>query len=303
MSTTPYKHIELKDNTVSFMDGDQRLSFERATLPQAFLEWVKEGRRSMFDLLEGNGGKAGFFGSHLPVMVTCSRGNPVPFNTGNKGVGLVPVAGRINDYCAEYQRVFEDYAHRPWEESLAGRLECVRGFINSEDVADNALVTLEIFENNTFRNLCDYPVATLHYAGEGPVYMSYQINAVVEVAQPEHPAYNFAFLSRQLFEYDDFHITQTQFPYAYIFHPIEVKDKTPFPRRLGVGRETPREWNEMMLVWDDDVLEQLVRAPAMIQKMIIKFTEEYAREHGHNTVSLPIFNAVRTRYMKGGGQD
>ena len=54
---------------------------------------------------------------------------------------------------------------------------------------------------------------------------------VVEILSPEHPAYRFAFLNRRLFEYDRFHITQTRFPYAYRFHPVGVRDKTPFARR------------------------------------------------------------------------
>ena len=55
---------------------------------------------------------------------------------------------------------------------------------------------------------------------------------------------------------------------------------------------------EMELVWDAEVLEQLINAPTFIQKFIIKTTEEYARQHGHANVNLPMFNAVRSRYMK-----
>jgi hypothetical protein len=62
------------------------------------------------------------------------------------------------------------------------------------------------------------------------VYRSFQIDAVVEILTPEHPVYRFAFWSRRLFEHDPFHITQTRFPYAYLFHPSEVRDKTPFAR-------------------------------------------------------------------------
>ncbi len=72
--------------------------------------------------------------------------------------------------------------------------------------------------------------------GRGPAdffaaHRSFQIDAVVEVLPPEHPVYRFAFWSRRLFEQDPFHITQTRFPYAYLFHPSEVRDKTPFARR------------------------------------------------------------------------
>ena len=57
--------------------------------------------------------------------------------------------------------------------------------------------------------------------------------AYPRVVPPEHPAYRFAYLGRRLFEYDRFHLTQTQFPYAYLFHPVEVRDKTPYPRQHG----------------------------------------------------------------------
>lgn len=299
MNSLRYKQITVRDEALSFEQNGEPLTFQRARLPKEFLDWVIEGRHAMYDLLEGNKPKATFFSSHLPVMVTYSRNNPIPFNTSNKGVGLLPLPHRLDGYCEQYQQTFENVAHEPWEKNLSRRLECVRNFTGSADVSDEALVTLEIFEQQSFANLCDYPVATLHYAGDGPVYRSFQINAVVQIAEPEHPVYNFAYLSRQLFEYDDFHITQTQFPYAYIFYPVEVRDKTPFPRRIGLGDQPkPREWAEMTMIWDKDVLEQLIRAPSVIQKFIVKVTEEYARTHGHVEVNLPMFNAVRTRYMK-----
>lgn len=300
MTEAGYKQIDIQENQLSFEADGKTHTFSRTRLPKEFKDWMIDGRRAMYEMLEGNEGHAGFFGTHLPVVVTHSRHDPMPFNTGNKGVGLIPVPEKIDDYCKRYQETFETYAHQPWEESLKGRLDCVREFINGDAVSDEVLITLEIFERTTFANLCDYPVATLHFTGEGPVYKSYQINAVVQVVNEEHPIYQFAFLSRQLFEYDTFHITQTQFPYAYVFYPVEVSNKTPFPRREGLeGFQIPKEWSHMDLNWDKDVLEQLIRAPAMIQQYIIKVTEEYARTNGHSTVNLPMFNAIRSRYMGG----
>ena len=113
----------------------------------------------------------------------------------------------------------------------ASYLEAVRRFLDGGHISNEALVTLEIFEKQTFANLNDFPIATLHFTGTGPVYRSFQVNAVVEILTPEHPAYRFAFLSRRLFEYDRFHITQTHFPFAYLFHPVEVRDKTPYAKR------------------------------------------------------------------------
>lgn len=302
MSENRYREIEVQEQTVAFAADGRRHEFPRVRLPGDFLDWVIEGRRAMYDLLEGKA-HAPFFGSHLPVVVTFSRESAFPFNTGNKGVGLSPVPERIDDYIDLYLETFRASTELPWEESLPMRLDAVRRFIGSKDVSDEVLLSLEIFEKTTFANLCDYPIATLHYTGDGPVYRSYQINAVVQIVPPEHPVYRFAHMSRRLFEFDDFHITQTRFPYAYAFYPVEVKNKTPFPRRDAPPKaEMPREWSDMSLVWEEEVLAQLARAPAFVQKFIIRVTEEYARQQGYAAVNLEMFNAVRARYMERKGK-
>ncbi len=297
MAEQSFRPIAVGTSELSFSLDGERHCYPRARLPESFVQWIVEGRNAMYDLLEGKG-HAPFFGTHLPVVVTYSRGDAFPFNTGNKGVGLAPVLARMDHYCGRYQRTFEQCAEKSWEESLSGRLAAVREFVNGNDVSDEVLISLEIFEKTTFANLCDFPLATLHYTGDGPVYRSYQVNAVVQIVPPEHPVYRFAFLSRQLFEYDSFHITQTTFPYAYIFYPVEVRDKTPYPRRDGqIQGPAPKEWADMSLIWDEEVLEQLIRAPAMIQKFIIRVTDKYARSNGHASVDLPMFNTVRAEHL------
>lgn len=141
--------------------------------------------------------------------------------------------GKLGHYGDLYQACFEQTRAAPREESLPRQLEAVRRFVSGPDVSDRALITLEIFEKQTFGNLSDFPVATLHYTDIGSVYRSFQIDTVVEILTPEHPAYRFAFLSRQLFEQDAFHLTQTEVPYAYLFHPTRIRDKTPYRRRPG----------------------------------------------------------------------
>ncbi len=227
-----FKRIETSETELSFTDNGTRHCFPRATLPAAFVEWMVTARREMYDHLEGQG-RAAFFAAHLPVVVTYCRHQPIPFNTGNKGVGLLPTVDRIEHYADLFQDCFERSKATPWDESRPLRLDAVRRLVTSNEISDQALVTLEIFEKQTFANLCDFPVATLHYTDFGPVYRSFQLDAVVEVLTPEHPAYRFAFLSRQLFEHDPFHITQTEFPYAYLFHPTGVRDKTPYRRSPG----------------------------------------------------------------------
>ncbi len=222
--------IDVTPSQVAFTASGERHTFARIHLPESFLGWLTEGRRAMYDRLEGKGA-ASFFGTHLPVVVTWNRGAAFPFNTGNKGVGPVPVAAKVAEYSALYEETFSRCEAMEWEESLPLRLGAVRRFIVGDDVSREALSSLEIFEKTTFRNLCDFPIATLHYTGSGPGYRSFQVNTVVDVLAPEAPYYRFAFWSRRLFEYDSFHITQTMFPYAYLFYPVEIRDKTPQPRR------------------------------------------------------------------------
>ncbi len=221
-----FKPIEVSPSEVAFRADGKRHAFSRVRLPESFMEWMLEGRRAMYDRLEGKG-SASFFGTHLPVVVTWCRHEPFPFNSGNKGVGLVPVADKLAQYSDLYEHTFESCRDIPWQESLPQRLAAVRRLLSEGDVSDRMLASLEIFEKRTFGNICDFPIATLHYTGSGPVYRSFQINTVVEVVPMGEPAHRFAFWSRRLFEYDSFHITQTKFPYAYVFHPVEVRDKTP----------------------------------------------------------------------------
>ena len=227
-----FKEIAVDDGELAFTADGRRHTFPRVALPAAFMEWMIAARRSMYEDLELRG-TAEFFAAHLPVVVTYRRDQPIPGNTGNKGVGVLPAEDKLGHYADLYEDCFERTEAAPREESLPLRLEAVRRFVSGKDVSARALITLEIFEKQTFANLSEFPVATLHYTDVGPVYRSFQIDAVVEVLSPEHPAYRFAFLSRQLFEQDPFHITQTEFPFAYLFHPTQVRDKSPYRRLPG----------------------------------------------------------------------
>ncbi len=227
---TSIKNIVQNGTELSFEANAERHVFHRVELPDAFMEWVIAGRESMYDVLEGKG-TAPFFEAHLPVVVTYSRNEPIPFNTGNKGVGLLPQEETLEQYCELLDETLNRTRDLPTKTSLPERLHAARTMVERRDVSNRALVTLEIFEKQTFQNLCDFPVATLHYTDRGPHYRSFQIDSVVEVLTGEHPVHRFALLSRQLFEQDAFHITQTKFPYAYRFHPVKIRDKTPHRRR------------------------------------------------------------------------
>jgi len=227
---TLIKPIVQNGTELSFAIDGEPHHFNRVELPEDFMEWVIAGRESMYDLLEGKG-TAPFFEAHLPVVVTYSRHEPIPFNTSNKGVGLLPQDDTLEGYCKLLDETLEGTRSLPSHTTLPERLRAARTMVERSEVSNRALVTLEIFEKQTFQNLCDFPIATLHYTDRGPHYRSFQIDTVVEVLSVEHPVHRFAFLSRQLFEHDAFHITQTKFPYAYQFHPVKVRDKTPHHRK------------------------------------------------------------------------
>ncbi len=75
------------------------------------------------------------------------------------------------------------------------------------------------------------PRASLLYTGKAPYYPSYQFNVIVSIIDVDNPYYVFLRAARELFASDAFHIPQTRYPFGYLFHVVEVLDKTPYPRR------------------------------------------------------------------------
>jgi len=70
-------------------------------------------------------------------------------------------------------------------------------------------------------------MAAVLWTGDSPIFVSFQVNCVVEVITPEHPRYRFSWAMRRLFEYEPFHVVQTMFPYSYTFWVYDWKEKTP----------------------------------------------------------------------------
>ena len=181
-----------------------------------------------------------------------------------------------------------------WAESLEKRLETVSKFNFNREVIDyRCLTSLEIFEKRTFSNLCRMPMASLHYTGHCPSYVSFQLNCGVEIVGQEDPRHTFIMLSRTMFEYDSFHITQPQFPYAYLFWISEVQDKTPHrveeqPDKVQYLRQT----GDMQ--WDSEAIESINRAPGMIRQYIREQVEKYARERGFQNISLDVLQEAKS---------
>ena len=59
------------------------------------------------------------------------------------------------------------------------------------------------------------------------VFVSYQVDCVVEIIPKDDLRYRFSWAMRRLFEYEPFHVVQTIFPYAYTFWVVGAHDKTP----------------------------------------------------------------------------
>ena len=262
-------------------------------LPDRYLDWMEQGRRSTYEKLQQKAGTVAFASHHLPVLVTGSEDNDSPFNCSNKGVGFLPKAEYLSHYIELFQAVLEGTAGKPWQESMAERIAAVSKFyFNRKAIETRCLTTLEIFEKNTFHNLVRNPVAALHYTGNSPDYMSFQVDCAVEIINPDDPRHEFIRLARVMFEFNDFHIAQPDFPHAYLFWITGVKDKTPFrvpDKDSHIGHVKKHDGLE----WDPDAIESVSRAPGMIRQFITEQIEKYARRRGFSRVDLKLVREAR----------
>ena len=285
---------------VPLPDGPVRLPSIAA--PPELSVWLDEGRRSMYQtLLEPTAGPPRFFAQHLPMVVSYNQASVFPFTCGNKGVGYLPLAEHVEHFTQRYRDTIEACKGKPWQDSLRQRVGVASEFNLAPEFIDRrCLVSLEIFERQTFKNLSQMPLASLLFTGHSPGFTSFQVNCAVEIIGPGDPRYTFITLARTMFEYDDFHITQQNFPFAYVFWITECVSKTPFRRPGEVDDRAARRADlELGMPWDDDALASVSRAPAMIQGHIRSLVEAYASERGFATVSLEIVSEARRNLMDG----
>ena len=276
-------------------DGPLRLPL--ITAPEDFASWLDEGRRAMYEQLTQGSSPVRFFSQHLPMVVSHNADSTFPFTCGNKGVGYLPRSEHLPAMIRRYTETIEESKGKPWQESLQRRVQTASVFILNPDLVDRrCLATLEIFERQTFQNLQRMPLASLLFTGYSPSFTSFQANCVVEVIGPGDPRHTFITLARTMFEYDEFHITQHQFPYAYVFWLSEVILKTPF----RVARKAPPPAKgELSLPWDDEALEAVGRAPAMIQAHIRQLVERYASDRGFERITPAVVREARENLMDG----
>jgi nucleotide-binding universal stress UspA family protein/rubrerythrin len=288
---SPATGVRVEGNLARVVTEDGSLELPIMPLPEKFADWIEHGRRGMYDKLLGKG-SPGFFTSHLPVMSTFAKDKPFPYNCSNKGVGFLPKPEYLEHFKDLFRRTLENTRGRPWRESLKERIAAVSSFyFDREKIDFRALSTLEIFEKGTYRNLSRTPLAALHYTGNAPDYVSFQLNCAVEIVKPDDPRHEFVHLARIMFEYDSFHIAQTNFPYAYVLWISEVLDKTPF--------RVPAKGNVITLTkvgdmeWEPAAIESINRAPGMIRQFITESIEKYARDRGFTKVTMDLVREAR----------
>lgn len=219
------------------IDGDNNKNldhkFSGIPLPKPFLIWQSQARLEAFKKMEKNhSGAVRTMPAHLPVLATFGEGD-FPVNLTTRGIGLLPKSEVIKEITNDLESIIRDTQGKPWPETLPQRLTAIRKFYENLDLFDETrLGGLEIFEGQTLKNLKSNSRAALLYTGAAPAYASYQFNGVVQLINQDDPCYRFLLAARELFAQDAFHIHQIYYPYGYLFYPVEIKDKTPFPRRV-----------------------------------------------------------------------
>ncbi len=222
----------------------QQMEFELKELPPRFVRWQIEYKNKIYDAIERDEYIA-FNAGHLPVVGTWNSRNPVP-NLANKGVGFTPKDEYLDHYLNLVESAVEQIKHLPphaVNETRALRLATAREFYKHPEHIDwRRLGLLEIFEGDTYKNLVEHPFASVLWTGNAPVFISFQVDCVVEIMTPEDPRYRFCWAMRRLFEYEPFHVVQTIFPYSYCFWIYDYKEKT--PKRRYPGKRSDNTVNE-----------------------------------------------------------
>lgn len=222
--------VELK--TITLEINQKHYLYNRMELPQDFLNWQSIARLNAFQMMaDFNSEKVRTMPAHLPVLATYGTGD-FPVNLTSRGIGLLPKDEFIIPLCELFERVISESKDQPWQETLPKRLAAIKTFYEKPDQFDSQMLGgLEIFEGQTVENLKNNPKAALLYSGEAPRFPSYQMNGIMRFIFPGDIHFRFLLAARELFANDAFHIHQVRYPFGYLFYPLEIKNKTPFPRR------------------------------------------------------------------------
>ncbi|MEW5989366.1 MAG: hypothetical protein AB1791_22285, partial [Chloroflexota bacterium] len=226
---TLMRPVEVVNNVAYLRHNGRALELAIKELPEKFVRWQLEYKHQIYNAIEQDEYVA-FNAGHLPVVGTWDEGSLFP-NLANKGVGFTPKDDYMDHYLALVETAVQEIEQLPphaVDQTRQLRIATAREFYNHPDHIDwRRLGLLEIFEGTTYRNLSKNPLASLLWTGNSPVFISFQVDCIVEVITPETPRYRFSWAMRRLFEYEPFHVVQTMFPYAYTFWVYDWKEKTP----------------------------------------------------------------------------
>jgi len=226
------RRVEIAGDIARYVEaGSATREFPIRELPEQFIQWQLDYKRRIYDAISKDEYIA-FNAGHLPVVGTLSGEDQAVFpNLANKGVGFTPKDEHIEHYVTLVEDAVEQIQALPphaVDQTRELRVRAAREFYaHPEHIDWRRLGLLEIFEGETYRNLMRRPFASVLWTGNSPVFVSYQVDCVVEIIATDHPRYRFSWAMRRLFEYEPFHVVQTMFPYAYTFWVTGWHDKTP----------------------------------------------------------------------------
>lgn len=238
------ERVKVENNTAIFSHNGSSQKFKVIELPEKFIRWQLDYKHKIYNAIE-NDEYIAFNAGHLPVVGTWDEDSLVP-NLANKGVGFTPK----DEYLEHYLKIVEDAVEKIQKlpshavnDTRDLRISAAREFYaHPEHIDWRRLGLLEIFEGFTFKNLSKNPFASVLWTGNSPVFVSFQVDCVVEIITPDDPRYRFSWAMRRLFEYEPFHVVQTMYPYSYCFWVTNWKDKT--PKRRYPGKRSDNTMNE-----------------------------------------------------------
>jgi hypothetical protein len=222
--------VKVDDNHAIVSMDDETTCLPLQSIPGSLLEWFIQGRKAGYESLSKGKGPGPLFSRHLPVVSTTGDEKPFPTRLAHKGVGFLPRPDMLEEYIERHEKLLAQTKDLPPARSLQQRLESAARLLDEPGSIDPRLLgSLEIFASGTYENLTRRPLASLLFTDPGPGYRSFQLDCVVEIAEPPDPRFRFLQLARGLFERDPFHITQPGVHCAYLFWIVGIHDKTPHP--------------------------------------------------------------------------
>ena len=238
------ERVKVESDQAIFCENGEVREFGLKELPEKFIRWQLDYKHKIYDAIEKDDYIA-FNAGHLPVVGTWEEDSLVP-NLANKGVGFTPKGEYLDHYLKMVEDAVEQIQKLPphaVNDTRDLRIATAREFYaHPEHIDWRRLGLLEIFEGSTFKNLSKNPFASVLWTGNSPVFVSFQVDCVVEIITPDDARYRFSWAMRRLFEYEPFHVVQTMYPYSYCFWVMDWKDKT--PKRRYPGKRSDNTVNE-----------------------------------------------------------